>query len=1261
MWMLWGPELTFFCNDAYRPTLGIKESWALGARSDRVWEEIWPEIGPRIEQVLTASEATWDEALMLFLERRGFQEETYHTFSYSPLADDDGAIAGMLCVVTEETERVIGERRLRVLRDLGLRMANARTSAEVWAAAEACFAIEARDTPFTLAYLFAAAGGSAELMSASGIEKGHVAAPPWIAPSDPATWPVADMLTRMEADRLEDLEARFADLPHGPWHRAPMRALLMPIAAQGQAQPIGVFIVALNPFRPLDPDYRGFISLIVGQLAAALASANAYESERRRAEALAEIDRAKTAFFTNISHEFRTPLTLMLGPLEEALTDRARLPASQSQKIDVAYRNALRLLRLVNALLDFSRVEAGRVQVRYEPVDLAGITAELVSNFRSLCDQAGLWLKVECPPLPTTVHLDREMWEKIVLNLVSNAFKFTFAGGISVSLRQSDDGASALLTVRDTGTGIPHAELPRLFERFHRIVGAQGRSLEGSGIGLALVRDLVHLHGGDVQVRSELGYGSTFTVTIPFGVGHLPVDRIAPESTVTASARTQVYINEARRWLSDAPDLETIFSKDFPGETEPLADRGQGHVLLAEDNADMREYIDRLLADQGYVVVAAADGQAALEAARSRRPDLVLSDIMMPRLDGFGLLRGLREDPSMSDVPVILLSARAGEEARVEGLAAGADDYLIKPFSARELLARVGANLSLARVRRESAEAVRARSEELEAVLATVPAAVWFTHDTDARRIWGNQGASTLLRVPEGANASLSAPEGERPPFRVFRRSQEIIAGELPIQRAARGEEVPDDELDIYFPDGSFITVLCRATPLRDDMGRAVGAVCAAVDITERKAAEAILRQVNERLEARVAERTSDLMAANKRLREEAADRERAEEQLRQAQKMEAVGQLTGGLAHDFNNLLTGITGSLELIGVRIAQGRAGELNRYITAAQGAASRAASLTHRLLAFSRRQTLDPKSVDVNSLIIGMDELLRRTVGPEIHVETVLAAELWNTLCDPNQLENAILNLCINARDAMPHGGRLTVATANTIVDENVGRALGMILGPYVAISVLDTGTGMAPDVIARAFDPFFTTKPIGMGTGLGLSMIYGFAKQSGGQVKIESEVGHGTAMRLYLPRHDGGVASEDMAAELADAPRAIAGETVLVVDDEPTVRMLVTEVLESLGYAALEASDGTSGLRILQANGRIDLLITDVGLPNGMNGRQVADAARQIRPGLKVLFITGYAENAAVGNGYLEPGMHVMIKPFAMEALATRIRAIIASR
>ena len=414
--------------------------------------------------------------------------------------------------------------------------------------------------------------------------------------------------------------------------------------------------------------------------------------------------------------------------------------------------------------------------------------------------------------------------------------------------------------------------------------------------------------------------------------------------------------------------------------------------------------------------------------------------------------------------------------------------------------------------------------------------------------------------------------------------------------------------------------------PLRDDNGRIIGAFHYAKDISER------LRT--------------------------AAELSAMQEALRQSQKMEAVGQLTGGLAHDFNNLLAGISGSLELMQSRMRQGRLQDIERYMAAAQGAAKRAAALTHRLLAFSRRQTLDPKPTNVNVLVTGMQELIQRTVGPAISVEVVGASGLWTALADPSQLENALLNLCINARDAMPDGGRITVETGNKWLDERAALQHDMLEGQYLSMCVSDTGTGMPPDVIARVFEPFYTTKPIGEGTGLGLSMIYGFARQSGGQVRIYSEVGRGTTVCIYLPRYHGDVAVENPVVKLEALPHKGGDATVLVVDDEPTVRMLLTDILDDLGYTAIEAGDSAAGLTILQSDVPVDLLVTDVGLPGGMNGRQMADAGRVHRPDLQVLFITGYAENAVLGYGQLAPGMAVLTKPFPMDAMAARIRSLI---
>ena len=748
----WGEHaLTQFYNDAYISFLGAgKHPGGLGQSARECWSEIWHIIDPMLEGVFATGEATWSEDFLYVIARNLPREEGYFTFSYSPIRDDSGAVGGIFCACYETTGRVIGERRLQTLRDLG------RTAMEAKAVEEACeitartLASNPADIPFALIYLLDDGARRARLVATTGLEAGSAAAPDSIDLSEEteqaATWPLRQALDTFAVELVSDLKARFGQLPGGAWPESSDAALILPVASPGQAQPTGLLVAGLSPRRVVDADYRSFFDLIAGHLATSIANARAYEEERKRAEALAEIDRAKIAFFSNVSHEFRTPLTLMLGPLEDMLAEDG-LPPGAQERLEVARRNSLRLLKLVNSLLDFSRIEAGRIQAVYEPIDLAAFTADLASVFRSAVERAGMKLIVDCSPIEEPVYVDREMWEKIVLNLLSNAFKFTFEGEIEVRLRISDcefrieegrkvkragkrqkkksairNPQSATLTVRDTGTGIPAEELPHLFERFHRVNGARGRSYEGSGIGLALVQELVKLHGGGVRVSSEVDRGSEFIVSIPTGSSHLPADRVcAARSLASTGLRGEAYVEEALLWLpSEEVGTRGQGDKETRRETENLLDSlsppplvSPSRILLADDNADMREYVRRLLSGR-YEVVAVADGDAALEAARRRPFDLVLTDVMMPRLDGFGLLKALRADESTAKTPVILLSARAGEESRVEGIEAGADDYLIKPFAARELLARVESHLKLARLRREEEDRAAADLRAME-------------------------------------------------------------------------------------------------------------------------------------------------------------------------------------------------------------------------------------------------------------------------------------------------------------------------------------------------------------------------------------------------------------------------------------------------------------------------------------------------------------------------------------------------------------------
>ena len=1314
IWVGWGDELTFFYNDPYKSIIGGKHPVALARPTAEVWREIWPEIGPMLATAMEGIEGTYVEEQLLIMERNGYPEETYYTFSYSPIPDDDGRPGGIICANTDDTNRVIGERQLALLRDLSAAIADTRSWRDVCSKAAAALSSNPHDLPFALIYM-ADSDSTLSLVGSAGIAAGHAPLPD-VLPVDCATpLPIGEVLRRHEIRLVTDLPTKLAaPLPTGAWQEPPSELALLPILPGGETGRRGVLVVGLNRFRLFDGNYRDFLGLIAGQLAAAVANADAFEQERRRAEALTEIDRVKTNFFSNVSHEFRTPLTLMLGPLEESMSEPEFHPERFRERLKVVHRNGLRLLKLVNSLLDFSRIEAGRARATYEPTDLATLTADIASNFRSATEKAGLELRIDCPPLAEPVYVDRDMWEKIVLNLLSNAFKFTFEGGIRVDLKVQ--GRTVELGVHDTGTGIPAAELPRLFERFHRIDGARGRSFEGSGIGLALVKELVDGHGGSLRVESVEGRGTDFFVCMPLGSAHLPADQVRGERALMASgAVVQAFVEEALRWLPTGITPESDESEAFgAGFAQPDA-LVKSRILLADDNADMRDYISRLLGSR-HDVVTVPDGAVALESLRQRRPDLLLTDIMMPRLDGFGLIKAVRDDAALRDLPIIVISARAGEESSVEGLAAGADDYLVKPFSARELIARVDGALAMARLRREMSEALREEAHSLE-ILNRVGAAVAAELDlgravqvvTDAaRELTGAAYGSFFYNVYDaGGEASvLYALSGAA--REAFAAYSVPSAGGLGLPTVAdrnivRIDDVLDDPRydkkhppfgmpNEHLPVRSYMTapVVSRSGEILGALffghpypgafgpraerlvagiaGQAAIAIdnarlyqAAQTEIAVRAATEAALRESEERqirlnlsLEATVAERTSALKAANEGLRAEALEREKVEQTLRQSQKMEAVGKLTGGVAHDFNNLLQVIGGNLQLLAKDVAGSE--KASQRVRNALAGVSRGSKLAAQLLAFGRRQPLAPKVVNLGRFVRGLDDLLRRALGDGVEIETVISGGLWNTLVDPSQVENALLNLAINARDAMQGHGKLTIEAGNAaLTDDYAVNHADVRPGQYVMLAVTDTGCGMTPDIIEQVFEPFFTTKPEGQGTGLGLSMVYGFIKQSEGHIKIYSEPGHGTTIRLYLPRVQ---AVEDVVTEIDAGPITGGTETILVVEDDEEVRSTVVELLSDLGYRVLKAKDAQSALAIVESGAALDLLFTDVVMPGPVRSPELARQTRIRLPDVAVLFTSGYTDNAIVHGGRLDQGIELLSKPYSREALARKIRHVL---
>jgi PAS domain S-box-containing protein len=1147
MWMGWGPDLNFFYNDAYRrDTLGRKHPSALGRPTREVWEEIWDDIAPRIQSVLDTGEATWDEALLLFLERSGYPEETYHTFSYSPLTDDAGRSSGIFCVVMEETERVIGARRLATLRDLAAELAAAGSEDGVLAAVERGISGSRKDLPFTLTYLFQGGDTRARLAACTGFRPGDPGAPEIIDAADSVqAWPAGELLAGYPRLVIDPLPHSLGALPTGAWDVPPRAAIAVPIARPGQERPAGFLVAGLNPFRPFDEAYESFVGLVAGQIAASLANARVFEEERRRAQALAELDQAKTIFFSNISHEFRTPLTLILGPAEEGRADPA-LTEDERARWDTVQRNGRRLQKLVNTLLEFSRIEAGRVQAAYEPVDLAAFTRDLASLFRSALERAGLRLEIDAPALAAPVYVDRDMWEKIVLNLLSNAFKHTFSGTVSVSLHEAGDAVE--LRVRDTGTGIPAEEIPLLFDRFHRVKGAASRTHEGTGIGLALVRELVALHGGTIGVESTVGEGSTFTVRVPAGTRHLPAGQIAAPRTAE-SVTGGAFVQEALTWIpetaaatADGPGTEGVPEGILDGDIPaPAGERRPDTILIADDNADMRAYLARLLGRQWHVDTV-PDGVAALAAVQARLPDLVLSDVMMPGLNGFELLHALRADPRTRELPVLLLSARAGEESRIEGMNAGADDYLGKPFSARELVARVGAHLELARVRRDAAARLRAAAEEnaelyretLEAKERLQEQAVELELQTEELQTQTAHLEETQVDLESAnselrqVNAALRETEGrfrnmaDNAPVMMWvtdpdgvcthlNRQWYDFTGQTPETGLGFGwlnAAHPDDrplaeqtfitsnatrvpfrvEYRLRRADGEYRWAIDAAVPRFDAGGKYLGYIGSVIDITERKEVE---------------QQREIVLAESEQARRLADEANRAK------------SEFLANMSHELRTPLNAIAGYLDLLDL--------EIHGPVNAAQHQAfdrikrnqEVLLSLINDVLNFAKleagRLEIACAEVDVCEVLNQVEPLIapqmaaKRLAYACEECEPGLAA-----LGDPERIQQVLINLLTNALKFTPSGGRVTVSAGRD--------------GACAHIRVTDTGRGIPAEKLESIFDPFVQVDRRGslaeesqLGVGLGLAISRELARAMDGELTVRSEPGAGSTFTLALPR------------------------------------------------------------------------------------------------------------------------------------------------
>jgi PAS domain S-box-containing protein len=1144
-----------------------------------------PVVGDAFERA-HQGEGTYIRDQRMFLDRRGYLEEAFMTFSFSPIRDESGEVGGIFHPISESTPAVLNARRSQGLRDLSAAIGDARAIGDIAHDMAAHYPNLVLDLPFVLLYQIDTDSGKLHLCGGAGLEA-HGALMATVAELDDKVWPFAAAAEARTAQQLHGLRPRFGTVACGPYEAAPDTALVLPVTVPGQQELFGFLVAGVSAARELDEDYLNFYGLLGAAVNGAVGNVIAYEKEQRRAEELAQIDRAKTAFFSNVSHEFRTPLTLILGPLDDALADTAEpLGPVQRKRIDVTHRNALRLLKLVNSLLDFSRIEAGRVQASYAPLDLARLTADLASVFESAMAKGGLAYTVEVQDLGQPVWVDRDMWEKIVFNLLSNAFKFTLVGGVAVTLRRH--GEMARLSVLDSGSGIPEAELPRVFERFHRIEGTPGRTYEGTGIGLALIQELVRLHGGAIAVHSVPGEGTRFDVDLPFGHAHLPAERIlglegaAPQTKDEAEGGRMgaAFVEEAMRWLPDEPAQAAaapVAQAAADALLQPAA--ATPRILIADDNNDMRAYLKSLL-DPYATVTACSDGKAALAAIRSAPPDLLLSDVMMPKLDGFGLIARIRADDTLRHVPVILLSARAGEEAKVEGLRAGADDYLVKPFAANELLARVRHQIALVHERRRQQDAMQLRETYFRSLVDVAPVMLWTTDPTGyctylSQRWYEFTGRPTELDQGLGWTENIHPDEIES-----------VKAGFLACN-AARTPYLADFRLRRQ--DGSYRWVIDTGLPRFDENGVFAGYVGTVIDVHDR----ALLQQEQQRLAHELTE------------------------------KNRMQNEFLFTLAHELRNPLAPIRTGLELMRVRPTAANAGKVHAMM---QRQVNHMVRLVDDLLDLAR---LSEGKVELRRAPVMLDEVVNDAV--EISMPLVSAGGHHLTLhlpetavalwVDRHRIAQVLSNLLNNAAKYTPKGGRIAVE-ASIDADE-------------VAVTIVDSGIGIGADVLPRVFDMYVQAHDgqamAQGGLGVGLNLVKRLVELHGGRVGAASAgagLGSRFTVRLPLARASelapAGMA--DCAADSAAQPAMPAGADtlrVLVVDDNVDAAQTLGALLEMSGYVVALAHDGASALT-LAALSPPQVVFLDIGLPD-RSGFEVAPALRELdgMEGATLVALTGW--------------------------------------
>ncbi|MFD1143402.1 ATP-binding protein [Larkinella insperata] len=1085
----WGPETIQIYNDSYRPICGEKHPESMGQNFRICWETALPVVGDAFTRG-QHGEGTYIKDQRMFLDRHGYLEEAFMTFSFAPIRDESGEVGGIFHPITETTDKMLSARRTQVLRDVAALTSQAKTNTDIYTSFARSPVDFALDLPFLLFYELHEEGQLARLVSTvglladqavpAGLEELHVAQTEWLTNLN-------ELLV------IHELPQRVGPLAAGPYPEAPHTALRLPIFLSTKAQPVGFLLAGVSPRRALDQDYLNFYELLANTINTAFSNVYAYQEEQKRAEALTAIDRAKTAFFSNISHEFRTPLTLMLGPLEELLRDAELQASDYKEPVEATHRNALRLLKLVNNLLDFSRIEANRVKASFRPLDLTALTIDLSSSFRSLIERAGLDYSVNCQPLPSVVYADAEMWEKIVLNLLSNAFKYTLQGGIQVELTAEDN--AAVLRVSDTGIGIPEHELPHMFERFHRVANAGGRTYEGSGIGLSLVHELVRLHAGTITVTSAEGKGSTFTVRMPLGKEHLPAGQILETSTWNGMSQlADSFLKEASTMLEDDKPSNSL--AETPATDNEVSKSTS--ILVVDDNADMRAYLSRLL-EPYFTVYTATNGADALDQLSRQLPQLILSDIMMPVMDGKELLRQLKQNSATAQIPLIFLSARAGQEARIDGLEAGADDYLVKPFSGQELLTKVRAQIMLNQSRRQVEERLRNLVQQAPVAMLLVKGEALTIELINESMLELVQRQADILGKP-----LVDALPELRDQVLVERCRQVYQTGvsdqswglALPVQRGGQVQTGYFNVLLTPYYEGNAITGVLEICTEVTELVRVN---------QDLAASESRYRQLSADLDEQVQQRTQQLQASVYDLR-------RSNDNLQQFAYV---------ASHDLQEPLRKIQAFSDLLNAHYGD-VLGDGIDHLKRMQAAAGRMSVLIKDLLTYSRISTRQEASQPVSltrivSTALNDLELVVKETGATVQVDS-----LPTVYGDASQLGQLFQNLLSNALKFHRPGVHPVIQIYGKPVAASDLPVLVKPVRPaqtYYRIDVADNGIGFEEKYVDRIFQVFqrLHGKSTFAGTGIGLAICEKVVINHGGAITATSQPGQGATFSVYMPQ------------------------------------------------------------------------------------------------------------------------------------------------